>query len=262
VSMGRSEAAPRGPGVARSSRVQSIERAVALLRALASSPGAQSTVSELAELCGLNRATAYRILHTLEADRLVARDIPSGKLSIGTGLMELARPAGLEGLIRSAQPVLARLAMQTGETAALAIVRAEGLIYVDEAVPPAIVSATWRGRRVPLHATSTGKALLAFSTGPTVAWMTESPLTAYTTTTITDPAELKEELMRTRAQGYGVCRGEYEATAYGVSAPVLNAAGEPVAVVSIWGPKGRVGDERFAALGALAVEAARTLSVG
>jgi DNA-binding IclR family transcriptional regulator len=192
---------------------------------------------------------------------MVEHDRSSGLFSLGHGLIELARPAGLEALLRSAQPVLARLALQTGETAALAVITSEGLVYVDEAVPSAIVSATWRTRRVPVHATSTGKALLAFSSRSAVAWMIESPLTAYTTTTITDPEELEEELTRTRTRGYGVCRGEYEATAFGVSAPVLNAAGEPVAVVSIWGPEGRVGDERFEALGRLALEAARSLGV-
>jgi len=262
VSVGRSEATPRGTGVARSSRVQSVERAVALLRALAAAPGGRASATELADACGLNRATAWRILHTLAAHRLVSFDKPSGQFAIGHGLVELARPAGLDGLLRAAQPVLARLALQTGETAALAVVRAEGLTYVDESVPSAIVAATWRGRRVPLHATSTGKALLAFADRASVRWMIESPLTAYTTTTITDQAELEEELVRTRERGFGVCRGEYEATAFGVSAPVLSAAGEPMAIVSIWGPEGRVGDARFEALGALTVEAARALSVG
>ena len=248
------------PNPRRSSRVQSVARAAALLRAIATAPGSQATVARLADTCALNRATAWRILHTLEADRLVAHDRASGLFSIGTGLLDLARPAGPDGLLRAAQPVLARLAMQTGETAALAVVRPDGLVYVEEAVPSAIVSATWRSRRVPLHATSTGKALLAFSEHSAVAWMIESPLTAYTTSTITDPHELEDELRRTRTRGYGVCRGEYEESAFGVSAPVFDLTGEPFAVVSIWGPEGRVSDARFDALGVLAVEAARTLS--
>ena len=53
-----------------------------------------------------------------------------------------------------------------------------------------------------------------------------------------------------------MCRGEYEESAYGVSAPILDAARRPVAVVSVWGPQDRVNDSRFDALGALVRDAA------
>ena len=259
MSAGRSQSVRPTTIVRSSSRVQSVQRAAALLRALAAAPGGRSSAPELADACGLNRATAYRILHTLAEDRLVTFEKKSGSFAIGPGLLELARPAGVEGLLRSARPVLARLALQTGETAAVAVVRNEGLTYVDEVAPSAIVAASWRGRVVPLHATSTGKALLAFSERAAVRWMLEDPLTAYTATTVTDAAELEAELEQTRVRGYGVCRGEYDATAFGVSAPVLGASGQPVAVLSIWGPEGRVGDEQFGTLGALVAEAAAGL---
>ena len=118
----------------------------------------------LAEACGLNRATAWRILSTLEAHGLVARDHRTGHWSLGAGLVDIARLAGSEVVLRDVHEVLERLALQTGETAALAVVRDGALTYIDEVAPSAIVSASWSGRTVSLHATSTGKVLLAWST--------------------------------------------------------------------------------------------------
>ena len=64
----------------------------------------------------------------------------------------------------------------------------------------------------------------------------------------------------TRLRGYAECRGEFETTAWGVSAPVLDGSGRPIAIVSIWGPGDRLGEDRFAALGELAMSAAAEIA--
>ena len=245
---------------ARSARVQSVDRAVALLRAVAAASGPSATVTALAETCGLNRATAWRILMTLEAQGMVVCDHQTGRYAIGFGLAELAGSVGVDALVQAAHPVLERLCQQTGETASIAVVRDRALTYVDEVAPTSIVSAGWRGRAVPLHATSTGKALLAFSDPAAVARMTGPRLERYTTTTITSRRRLLAELADTRERGFGVCRGEYEASAWGVSSPLLDSAGTPLAVLSVWGPASRIDAARFEALGALVRDAARSLT--
>jgi DNA-binding IclR family transcriptional regulator len=197
---------------------------------------------------------------TLEAQGMVIGDRDTGRYSIGFGVIELAASAGVDAVVQAAHPVLERLCLQTGETAALAVVRKNALIYVDEVAPTAIVSATWRGRTVPWHATSTGKALLAFSDPAAVSRMTGPTLERFTTTTTTTLRKLRTELAQTRERGYGVCRGEYEASAWGVSAPVLDTAGRPLAVLSIWGPASRVTEARFDALGTLARDAAHSIT--
>jgi DNA-binding IclR family transcriptional regulator len=244
----------------RSGRVQSVDRAVALLRAVAAASGASATVTALAATCGLNRATAWRILMTLEEHGMVIADRQTGRYRIGFGVVELAGSAGVDALVHAAHPVLERVCDQTGETAAIAVVRSGALTYVDEVGPVAIVAATWRGRDLPLHATSTGKALLAFSDPENVTGLVGPKLTRYTATTITSQAKLRAELELTRERGFGVCRGEYEASAWGVSAPVLDSAGRPLAVLSIWGPANRVPEARFDALGELARDAAHSIS--
>jgi DNA-binding IclR family transcriptional regulator len=246
--------------VRRSGRVQSVDRAVALLRAVAAASGAGATVTELAATCELNRATAWRILMTLESQGMVIADRPTGRYRIGFGVVELAGSAGVDTLVQTAHPVLERVCLQTGETAALAVIRSGDLTYVDEVAPAAIVAASWRGRSVPLHATSTGKTLLAYSDPADVTRMIGPKLARYTTATITSKAKLRTELEATRGRGFGVCRGEFETSAWSVSAPVLDSSGRPAAVLSIWGPANRVTEARFDALGELACDAAHRIA--
>lgn len=244
--------------------VQSVERAAALLRAVASASGPDSTATALAAQVGLNRTTAWRILSTLEQQRLVRLDRRTGWYALGFGLIDLAAQAGGDSMVRTAHAVLTRIAEQTGETAALAVMRDGALTYVAEAVAGAIVSVTWQGRPVSLHATSTGKVLLAFSGRDEVRELLDLPfggrLQRFTSTTITSRAALAGELARTRERGYSECWGEFDESAWGVSAPVLDAAGRPAAVISIWGPPERVTAKRFPVLGRLVVAGAEELA--
>lgn len=244
---------------ARPGRVQSVERAVALLEAVAAAPAEGAGVAQLAEACGLNRATAWRLLATLEDQGLVDRDPAANRYSMGFGVARLAASAGVGGFVRRAHPVLVRLSERTGETVDLAVVRRLGLTYVDEVSPPSVLGANWLGRHVPLHATSSGKALLAWLPEEEADALLEGPLPRYTETTVTGRRALRAELEETRRRGYGVCVGELEGRLYGVSAPVLDVAHRPVAVVSVWGASDRVTRARFPELGALAVESAAEL---
>jgi IclR family acetate operon transcriptional repressor len=237
-------------------RVQSVDRAVDLLLALAAASPAEATAPALARACGLNRATAWRLLKTLQIRGLVTVDDATGRYAIGLTAVELGNAAGPDALIAVARPVLERTCARTGETASLAVPDVDGLTYVDEVTPAAVVTASWLGRSVPVHATSTGKALLAFLPPEQVRRVLDGALTSFTGTTITDRQELAAELAATRARGYGVCAGELESSLYGVSAPVLDRTGRPLAVLSIWGPRDRVPPERFAELGGVAVRAA------
>jgi DNA-binding IclR family transcriptional regulator len=231
-----------------------------LLRAVASATGPAGSATALAEAVGLNRTTTWRILSTLEHEQLVRLDRETGWYTLGFGLLDLAGQAAGTSLAQSARRVLQRVAAQTGETASLAVMRDGALTYVTEAGAGSVVSAGWHGRSVALHATSTGKAFLAYCSDDEVRKLltvtSRGRLPRYTDSTITSLSELTEALAQTRARGYGVCRGEFEASAWGVSAPVLNATGVPLAVVSIWGPSERLTDERFEALGEVAVDAA------
>jgi DNA-binding IclR family transcriptional regulator len=241
-------------------RVQSVERALALLDAIAAGPPRGSTAAELALACGINRATAWRLLATLEGRGLVDRDPATSRYQIGYTVARLAAAAGADGLVRRAHHVLERICAQTGEAAILAVGRRSGLVYVDEVAPPAVLTVNWLARPVPLHATSTGKAWLAWLPEQEARSVLGPVLEGFTDATVTDVSRLLGELGRIRERGYAVSAGELEPALCGVSAPVLRRGEDrPLAVFSIWGWADRMPPSRFEALGAVAIEAAASV---
>ena len=114
----RRQAQPARPR--ESDQVQSVERAAALLRAVAAASGPAATATALAQTVGLNRTTTWRILATLEQQRLVSLDRDTGWYSLGFGLIDLAGQAGGASLARRRRPrCCSGSRPQTGETAAL-----------------------------------------------------------------------------------------------------------------------------------------------
>lgn len=238
-------------------RVQSVERATDLLQAVADAAGARATVTELAAATGLNRATAWRILRTLEAKGFVHRDPRTRSFTIGTTVVDLARAAPDDSWTSRAHEVLRTLSLQTRETTALAMLDEGDLRYVDEVNPPDRDHRSWLGTTVdPKHATSGGKVFLAFTDSEAA---TNGSLPRYTDTTITSRRALDRELAQVRSQGYALCRGEFWSESWGVSAPLLSSDQRLMGALSCWGPATRGEPERFAALGSLVRQAARGL---
>lgn len=243
-----------------SGRVQSLDRAAALLNAIsAGSPDGRS-VAELAAECNLNRATTWRLLATLEHHAMVERDPVSNRYGIGFAITRMATTAGVEGLVRRSHDVLERLCSSTGETANLAVAQRLVLTYVDEVTPPVVLTARWLGQQVPIHATSAGKAYLAWLPDAELDAVLAEPLREYTPTTTTDGRALRAELAEVREHGYSTSVGELEPHLYGVAAPVLDGQDRPFAIVSIWGPQDRVPESRFPQLGTLAQQAAAEIA--
>src|SRR5215216_1987291 len=188
-------------------RIQSIDRAAQLLEAIAAAPEPE-TAPELADACGLNRSTAWRILATLEHHGLVERDPATNRYGLGFAVLRLAAAAGHEPLVRLAHPLLRRLAEATGETVNLAVARRLVLVYADQVQARQVMAPNWLGHTVPLHATSTGKAFLAALPRDELDALVNAPLKRFTDTTLTDPTALRAELARVGDQGYAVSHGE------------------------------------------------------
>jgi DNA-binding IclR family transcriptional regulator len=239
--------------------VQSVDRAAELLKAVAGAREPQSA-PELAHRCGLNRSTTWRLLATLERNGLVDRDPETGRYSVGPAVVRMAGASGHEAFARRAQPLLRRLADDSGETVNLAVPYRLQLVYVSQVEAPHVMTANWLGRAVALHATSTGKAFLAWLPGEERAAALADPLERYTEATLTDASALEAELATVRRRGYAVSRGELEPGLWGVSAASLDDRERPVAVLSVWGSEGRIRARGFRALGEAASLAAGALA--
>ena len=139
--------------------VQSVMRVFGLLEILAEEQGGLM-ISELADQSGLPVPTAHRLLRTM-INLGYARQLLSRRYALGPRLIKLGD--GARGQLgESAQPVLNMLAQRLGETANLAVLDRDAAVYIAQSPSPhAMRMFTEVGRRVDLHDTGVGKAILA-----------------------------------------------------------------------------------------------------
>jgi DNA-binding IclR family transcriptional regulator len=191
---------------------QSVQKAAAILRAAAARPRGES-VSGLARSVGLPRATALRLIRTLESEGLLVRFPEQDRVVLGLELQRLARTVDVrEVLIEASRRPLEELAERTRETITLTVVEPDGsLAVVKQIDPPHLLKiADWLGRRYPLHASSSGKLLLSTLSDEQLAPILSAPLERLTEWTITDATLLRRELDDVRANGYAAIVDELE----------------------------------------------------
>jgi DNA-binding IclR family transcriptional regulator len=257
---GATEARPAAGGAdatdgAGTQRIQAVDRAMALLKSVAAST-TPPTVLELARESGINRSTAWRLLRTLEHHGLVDRDPVTQRYTVGYGAMSVASAVTDDALVRRVRPLLEALAGRTGESVTLAVAKRFNLVYVDQVDPPNIMAPSWLHKPLPLHATSGGKAFLAWLRRDERDAILPRDLPRYTPRTVTDREQLEQELDAVRRAGYALCVREYEEFSSGASAAVLNARNSPIAVLNVWGPAPRNPARRLHEIGREAVKTA------
>jgi DNA-binding IclR family transcriptional regulator len=226
--------------------VQSVDRAISVLEILARNGGAG--VSEVAADIGVHKSTAFRLLAALEERGLVEQNHDRGRYQLGFGILRLASaiPARLD-LVQQARPVLDELAATLGETVNLAVLREHYAVNVDQARGPAAVSAqNWVGQLTPLHATSSGKVLLAHLPAPERAELiARNGLPRLTPATVTSAQELEDSLARIREEGYATTFEELEVGLNAVAVPVCDHRRSVVGAVSVSGPAYRLDAARI-----------------
>jgi DNA-binding IclR family transcriptional regulator len=228
--------------------VQSVDRAVAILEILARD--GEAGVTEVARELEVHKSTASRLLAALDRRELVTQDAARGRFRLGIGILRLAGAVGRRlDIVQESRPVCRALAQQVGETVNLAILSGRDALYLDQVAGPSALSPhNWAGQRIPLHATSDGKVLLAYLPEADLAESLTPPLARFTDRTITDLARFPALLAGIRRQGYATAVEELEAGLTAVAAPVRNAEGAVVASISASGPSFRIPAERIPAL--------------
>ncbi|MDG4669380.1 IclR family transcriptional regulator [Mycobacterium sp. 236(2023)] len=217
--------------------VQSIERSFEILEIMGSVSGPIG-VSELAERTGLPMPTIHRLIRTL-LNLGYVRQLPSRRYALGPRLIRLGESA-TQQFGTSSRTHLAELVEEIGETANMAVLDATMAVYVAQ-VPSAhsMRMFTEVGRRVHLHCTGVGKALLMQMPDATVRnVLARAGMPRSTDHTITDADAMIDELHRSRERGYAIDEAEQEIGVRCYAVPVPNAPS--VTAVSISGPAGRV----------------------
>jgi IclR family acetate operon transcriptional repressor len=220
-------------------------------------------VTGLAELVGADKANVHRLLVVLERRGYVLQDPTSRRWTLSVAVVRLAgRVLRSLDVRQAAAPVLRRLVLEQGETAHLAVATATGGLYVLQERPEGRVSVeTDLGAAPVLHASATGKALLAWSEPSERRSQLPRMLEPYTPRTIRDQVALESDLRSVRRRGYAVDDEELQEGVRCVAAPVFDLGGSVVATVGLSGPVDRVPKARLPSLGRAAMSAAQEVSL-
>ena len=213
--------------------VQSVERAFAILGAVADRPAGVTT---LAERLDLPKSTVARLLASLE--RLGAVERTDGRRwRVGPGVAALTELAPERRLAALARHELTRLVRSLGEDAGLGLPDGYEVRYVDQVECDHPVQVRdWTGTRVPMHAVPSGLVLLAHWPASAVDAYVEHGLAGLTPHTVVEPEQLRARLDDVRRSGYAWGLEEFAEGINSVAAPVRDALGDAVAAIHVHGP--------------------------
>jgi DNA-binding IclR family transcriptional regulator len=220
------------------SSVQSVERAFAVLRCLASGPAG---VSEVAERSHLPKSTVSRLLSTLNELGAVDQLGAGGDYRIGDLLADLASAAQPgRSLVAIARPHLTQLTEALGEATGLSVLDGHDVLYVDQVDSDRPVQVRdWTGERLAANLVSSGFVLLAGAPPAVLDAFLAGPLPRSTTRTMVDPVLLRQRVDDVRRRGSEWVYEEYVEGINSVAAPVRDAGDRVVAAIHAHGPSYR-----------------------
>lgn len=242
-----------------------VQRAAKLLRYIADG-GTIENIQKAVKTLGISRTTLLRLLYTLEIERFISKIPGSGEYQIGIGLLGLVgQNAYGQDLVQVALPVVGWLAERCGLSAHLGVLDGADAVYLARRVPNVPLASNIRvGSRISAHATTLGRAILAFMDQDLVSTMfSERMLNQHTDRTLTKLPELMEKLQEEFKAGYSSSDGMYAKGVSSIAAPIFGENGLVVASINVTGPTDiiRGSAERHAQIIALVLEAANTVSI-
>jgi DNA-binding IclR family transcriptional regulator len=242
--------------------VPALERALAILELLASSR-AGLTLPEIAKELRLPKSSVHCLLVTLERHRYLHRNDRTSRYLFGSKLFSLGNMSlsGLQ-LRQVALPHMRSLTERTGLTTHLGVLERYEAVLMEKVEPPGVFKlATWLGKRMDLHCTSVGKALIAHVPDEDLAHlMRETGMPRHNDNTIRSLRKLREDLARSRQAGYYLDDEEDEIGYRCIGVPILDGTGQAVAAISVSGSTEQVREENSLALAKEVVRTAEAIT--
>lgn len=227
-------AEPRSPS-------QAVERALSMLTLLAQR--GPSGVTELARELGVHKSTASRLMAALERYRFVEQVGRRGKYRLGFGIVRLAGATAAQlDIAAESTPVCVRLAAELRGTVSLSVLEGDGATTI---VQEPNTERNWIGLRVPLHATASGKVLLAGFGFEQLGVTLERPLERFTAHTVTARGALLADLSRVRERGWAATSGEFESELNSVAVPVRGPGGRIAGALAVSAGRDQLGPADF-----------------
>lgn len=244
--------------------IQSVDRAVTLLEAIAEA-GGETTLTELSRRTRLNISTCHHLLSTLVNRGYVAKVPVRRSYALGARILYLSNACLRQvDLPARANPFIEQINAATGETVHLAVLQGDTMVKVAkrESRHPVRVDTGALGRSDAAHATATGKAMLAWLPEDEMRRVLAHGMARYTPNTITDWPALIEELRHVRRNGYSMDREEFQPGVICIGAAIRDHNGAVVGAISASTPTMRASDEHLTLVREQVVGAVRALSAG
>ena len=227
--------------------IQSLQRAAAILDAVAGSPEGIG-VTDLSARVGLHPSTAFHLAKTLVNLGFLSQDAESKRYRLGSRLVVLAAGALDESLLLSlATPILERLSAETSYAAHLAVRSNHQIIVVARTAATGLLQLSYRvGATRPAHATAIGKMLLSAVPSDELARLLDRlPRPRLTDNTITDRQALLREIEKIRRQGVAYDDCELDVDVRCVAVAVQDFAGRCAGAMGLSGPAWRLTPKRM-----------------
>ena len=228
--------------MATTKNIQSVQRAFAILESFQKSGRKERSVKEIAVSLGLNKSTAFGLINTLAELGYLQQNAENQKYYLGLKLLTFSNAIQTQSsMIQIAHPYLEQLSSRYGETAHCAVERGGSVVYVDKVSSSgAITVNTSIGTENYMHCTGVGKCILAYLPPELQEQVLAAPLAVKTPGTITNPRQLREELVQIRARGYATDDGEESIGLSCVAVPVFSASGKILCAISVSGMTPRI----------------------
>lgn len=201
-------------------------------------------LSEAARLSGMDKATVHRHLTELKNAGILEQIGPEKIYRMGPEVLRLAniRESSVP-LLKVAKSILKALSDKTSETTHMSLLKNDTLVTVAHSYSNTYATGVMMGDKDshPLHATSSGLAVLAHAPHTFIDSILSTPLHAYTPYTLTDPAKILVKLSEIRRVGFAESQSAFEANLHSFAAPVYNALGRVIGAISVTAPAERVG---------------------
>ena len=218
--------------------VPPVERAIRLLRYIGDGNTCRN-LSTASRDIGINRTTLIRLIHTLLEQRMIENIGDGAGYRLGVGLVTLgAQAIAGRDLVRTCQSVLERLCQETAMSAHIGILDGIDIVYLSRVAPNShLVSNVHVGARLPAHASSIGRAILAEMDAASItALFAGVTLDAVTPKTPTTVETVISQAAKDKAKGYAWSVGNFEAGIGSCGAAVFNHTGAVVAALNVSGP--------------------------
>ncbi|WJV53263.1 IclR family transcriptional regulator [Pectobacteriaceae bacterium CE90] len=242
--------------------IQSVERALRILD-LFNEYDIELKITDISTKMGLHKSTLHSLLKTMQMMGYIDQNSENGKYRLGMKLVERGNLLINSIDIREkARSYLLDLSSQTGQTTHLAILDGKEGVYIDKVEGKlAVITFSRIGRRLPIHATAIGKALLAFNSEQDInALLKDYVFTRQTPNTIIDRDAYLKELELVRQNGYALDNQENEQGVRCISVPIWNHSRQIIAAISMSTLTNRVTDAEINDYIVLLKAAAKALS--